>query len=170
MSSETSNADNEEQSDNPSRRFREEGADLNKAEEYDRKREKFLSSQNAKKNDTPSQEELKNLQQEEADLNKAKGKFDLKQEQARAQAIKNAGFEGFYNLRKEWSNTIQGWISALIIFDISITIFVGSGILKYHHYKWFIISVTLETFLQIVGMGYIAVRFLFSSQQKDDTP
>lgn len=76
--------------------------------------------------------------------------------------IEAKGREKFYALRQEWSVAIIIWISLLILFNVAITALVGLGYLNYKEYQWFITAVTIETFLQIVGMGYIAVKFLFS--------
>ena len=50
----------------------------------------------------------------------------------------------------------------LIAFSLIVTICVGTGILDYSRYEWFIIAVLVQTFLQIIGIGYVAVRLLFS--------
>lgn len=72
------------------------------------------------------------------------------------------GRKKFFQLRTDWSAYIACWISALIIFNGGLAIGVGTGWLNFTDMEWFITAITVETFLQIVGMGYIAVRFLFS--------
>jgi hypothetical protein len=72
------------------------------------------------------------------------------------------GRRRYFGLRTKWSWIIFGWISVLIIFNMILTYKVGVGSWKFEEYQWFITAVTVETFLQIVGMGYIAVKFLFS--------
>ncbi|WP_349935024.1 hypothetical protein [Acetobacter sp. A11-2] len=72
------------------------------------------------------------------------------------------GRRKFFDLREQWSAVIIIWIFILILFNISLSFLVGWGSLNFKEYKWFITSVTVETFLQIVGMGYVAVKFLFS--------
>lgn len=72
------------------------------------------------------------------------------------------GRRKYFELRSSWSSYIACWISALIIFNGGLAVGVGSGWLSFQNMQWFITVVTVETFLQIVGMGYIAVRFLFS--------
>ncbi|OBY24202.1 hypothetical protein [Leisingera sp. JC1] len=76
--------------------------------------------------------------------------------------IKTQGLREFYDLRKKWSGWIIFWISALITFNAILAVLVGAGALDFREYQWFISAVTVETFLQIVGMGYVAVKFLFS--------
>jgi hypothetical protein len=72
------------------------------------------------------------------------------------------GRKSFFQLRKSWSRWIIFWISILIIFNITLTGLVGFKFLSFQNYRWFITTVTIETFLQTVGMGYVAVRYLFS--------
>lgn len=79
--------------------------------------------------------------------------------------IESRGRDSFHTLRKDWSKIIINWITYLITFNIILTIGVGSGAFDFLKYKWFIISITLETFLQIVGLGIIAVNFLFSEKR-----
>lgn len=74
------------------------------------------------------------------------------------------GRKQYFALRSDWSGYIACWISALIIFNGGLAVGVGSGWLQFDNMQWFITAVTVETFLQIVGMGYIAVRFLFSHE------
>lgn len=81
---------------------------------------------------------------------------------ANIEQVELFGRKKFFELRETWSSVIIIWIFVLIIFNISISFFVGTKTLDYTQYKWFTTSVTVETFLQIVGMGYVAVKFLFS--------
>lgn len=81
------------------------------------------------------------------------------------QQIENEGKESFYVLRTCWSKRITEWISLLIIFNIFLTILIGFNWLNYKDYKWFVNSITFETFLQVVGLGYVAAHFLFSEKR-----
>ena len=71
------------------------------------------------------------------------------------------GKRAFFKLRKHWSAALMIWISSFIVFHISITIAVGLGTLDFLEYQWLIPLITVENFLQIVGMGYVVVRFLY---------
>ncbi|TMJ20133.1 MAG: hypothetical protein E6G92_10370 [Alphaproteobacteria bacterium] len=86
---------------------------------------------------------------------------------AARQEVETGGRKGFFDLRNRWSSAIIVWISILIMFNAALTVLVGLGGLDFREYHWFITAVTVETFLQIVALGAIAVRFLFSS---GDTP
>lgn len=81
---------------------------------------------------------------------------------AEDEAVEIEGRKAYFKLRQTWSKCIISWITFLIIFNVILTALVGLGIMNFEKYQWFITAVTIETFLQIVGMGYIAVRFLFS--------
>ncbi|WP_413207610.1 hypothetical protein [Rhodospirillum sp. A1_3_36] len=82
--------------------------------------------------------------------------------------IERAGRKDFFELRKTWSCWIIGWITALIGFNIVLTLCIGFSWLNFKEYEWFITAVTVETFLQIVGMGYIAVKYLFSDRPNNE--
>jgi len=77
-------------------------------------------------------------------------------------AVEIIGRKRYFDLRDKWSSWIIGWITALIVFNAGITIAVGAGCLDYSDYEWFITAVIVQTFLQIVGLGAIAVRYLFA--------
>ena len=82
--------------------------------------------------------------------------------EAQAKAVEIDGRERYFRLRDRWSTTMICWISALIAFNCLLTIAVGLGWLVYPGLEWFITAVLVQTFLQIVGLGAIAVRHLFS--------
>jgi len=86
--------------------------------------------------------------------------------EARAKAVEIAGREKFFGLRDNWSTIIMVWITSLILFNIGLTVAVGTGWLSYAGLQWFITTVLVETFLQTVGLGYIAVRYLFSDKSQ----
>lgn len=77
-------------------------------------------------------------------------------------AVEIAGRRSFYRLRHKWSWAIIIWLSILIIFNCGLAIAIGSGELNFSAYQWFITAVTIETFLQVIALGLIAVKFLFS--------
>jgi hypothetical protein len=67
----------------------------------------------------------------------------------------------FLELCYKWSWAIIAWVSLLILFNVLLTVMVGLKIFDFSDMQWFITAVTVEMFLQIVGMGYIAVTFFF---------
>ena len=78
------------------------------------------------------------------------------------------GRKNFFALRQTWSTAIIWWISLLIFFNVALTLAVGTGSLNFDGNEWFITAVTVETFLQVVGLGYVAAKFLFSSGDKSE--
>lgn len=79
-----------------------------------------------------------------------------------AEAVEIDGRQKFFKMRGTWSCWIIAWITFLILFNAGLTVAVGLKGVDYANMQWFITAVTVETFLQIVGMGYVAVKFLFS--------
>lgn len=67
----------------------------------------------------------------------------------------------YFSLRKHWSCAMIAWITVLVVFNIALTVAVGIGCLVFEQ-EWFVTAVTIETFLQIVAMGVVAVNYLFS--------
>ena len=81
---------------------------------------------------------------------------------AARETVELDGRKKFFWLRTKWSWVIVVWTTLLIWFNCYLAYKIGVGEWKFDGYQWFITAVTVETFLQIVGMGYVAVRFLFS--------
>jgi hypothetical protein len=81
----------------------------------------------------------------------------------RTDEVEIEGRKVFFALRTRWSTMIIWWISVLIAFNCALAILVGARWLDFTGLQWFVTAVTVETFLQIVALGAIAVRFLFSS-------
>jgi len=88
-------------------------------------------------------------------------KKDLAEAKAELARANVRGRQSYFNLRNVWSAFIILWITGLILFNCGITVAVGLGILDYVKYEWFITTVLIQTFLQIVGLGAVAVAYLF---------
>lgn len=82
--------------------------------------------------------------------------------------IEAQGASSFYSLRSIWSFCIIVWITILIVFNMLLTVEIGEGKYNFKDYQWFITTVTAETFLQIVGLGYVAAHYLFSNKNKNN--
>lgn len=89
-------------------------------------------------------------------------KKDVGMALASSELVELSGRTRFFKLRDTWSRWIIGWITVLIAFNILITLAVGLGCLDFEKYQWFITLVTVETFLQVIALGAIAVKYLFS--------
>lgn len=85
----------------------------------------------------------------------------LKNQEAEAKAIELKGREDFFKLRKKWSCAIIVWISTLIVVNAVIIFGVGLELVDFRDYYSLVFAVVVENFLQIVGMGYIIVQFLY---------
>jgi hypothetical protein len=77
-------------------------------------------------------------------------------------AVELAGRKKFFELRKHWSAAIITWISGLILFNSFLAVSAGAGWLDFSEYQWLITAISVETFLQVVGLGYVAAKYLFS--------
>ena len=78
---------------------------------------------------------------------------------AQRERIELDGRAAFFELRTLWSLVIIAWISVFIVFHIVVTFMVGLGSLNFTSHKWLIPLIVVENFLQVVGMGFIVVRF-----------
>lgn len=85
---------------------------------------------------------------------------------AASQAVEVLGRRRYFDLRDTWSTWIIGWITGLIGFNALVTVLVGMGCLDYSEYEWFITAVIVQTFLQIVGLGAVAVAYLFNDGKR----
>lgn len=94
---------------------------------------------------------------QETDADKEKGLLEAEEKR-----VEIGGRKQFFDLRKSWSRWIIFWITALIIFNVTLTALVGAGCLNFTSAPWFVNVVTVETFLQVVGLGYVAAKYLFS--------
>ena len=83
---------------------------------------------------------------------------------AAAQAVEVIGRRRYFELRDTWSSWIIKWITTLIAFNSFVTVAVGFKWLDYSDYEWFITAVLVQTFLQIVGLGAVAVAYLFKDK------
>lgn len=74
---------------------------------------------------------------------------------------KRVGAEKYYVLRDTWSFALRELLRVSIYFQVLLTVFVGLGVLNFVNYQTFLMLVVGENFLQITGMGFIIVKFLF---------
>jgi len=81
--------------------------------------------------------------------------------QADKEKVELEGRSQFFDLRGRWSIWIIVWISVQLLFQTVLTACLGLGWLDFKAYPYFLPIVTIQTFLQIVGMGLIVVNFLY---------
>lgn len=112
---------------------------------------------------------MENIKDLVARVENTKQEFDPELEEAQLRSKKELveidGREKFFDLRGRWSWCIIGWISTFILFHISITFFLGFGLISFKDNSWFLPSLIIENFLQIIGMGYIVVQFLYPKSE-----
>lgn len=83
--------------------------------------------------------------------------------------LRHKGLEQFYGMRLNWSRWLIGWISILVVFQVVLTLAIGSGALDFRGYEGFLMLAVGQNFVQIVAMALVVVRFLHS-RDKDETP
>lgn len=71
------------------------------------------------------------------------------------------GVRTFYSHRKYWSIFIVVIIGIIILFDTALTVLVGCNILNYEKYNWLLETVIGKTTLEILGLAFLVVKFLF---------
>lgn len=71
------------------------------------------------------------------------------------------GRKKFFELRSMWSKWIIAWITSFFIFHISLTVGIGIKWFDFTSHQWMVPMIVGENFLQVIGMGYIIVRFLY---------
>jgi hypothetical protein len=89
------------------------------------------------------------------------GQFRDPINQAKAEEAELRARIQFLALRETWSVFLIIWISSLLIFQIALTGLIGGGRLDFTKYQWFLPAVVAQNFGQVIGMGYIVVRFLY---------
>lgn len=101
-------------------------------------------------------------------------KLQLRLEDRRAEATQTLkereterkGREKYYELREEWSTYLIWLLAVMVGFQIVLVLLIGFGALQYQEYRNFLYAAVVESFLQIVGMCWIVVRFLFPHKKE----
>jgi|GEM_PF-1808764 len=94
--------------------------------------------------------------------------FAASRNAADRELIELQGRKQFFDLRGLWSWWLIAWITGLLIFHVLLTVSIGLKKLDFETYQWFLPMVVLQNFLQIVGMGYIIVKFLYPGSSTPD--
>lgn len=81
------------------------------------------------------------------------------------QRVELDGRRQYFSLQAEWSTAIILWITSLLAFNCYLVLVVGAGWLTYSRSPWLVTTFATEIFLQVIGLGYIAARFLFPTAQ-----
>ena len=73
-------------------------------------------------------------------------------------------YNSYHELRKKWANVLRNLLYAMVSFEAVLTFSVGLGWLHFPS-QVFLDLIVGQTFLQIVGMCYIVVKFLFPNDK-----
>lgn len=87
--------------------------------------------------------------------------FGFRKSKSSSEKIELEGRRDFFRLRKIWSVCIILWITIFIAFHGGIALAVGFGHLNYENHQSILLTILAEDFLQILGMGYVIVKFLY---------
>ncbi len=79
-------------------------------------------------------------------------------------AAERAAFDSYHDLRKKWANVLRNLLYSMVGFEACLTFSVGFGWLHFPS-QVFLNLIVGQTFLQIVGMCYIVVKFLFPNDK-----
>ena len=92
------------------------------------------------------------------------------EEEVEFQKAQRHGVEGYYELRKQWSRYLVCFLGSSILFQFLLTVSIGLKWLDFAQNQAILKMVVGENFLQIAGMGYIIVKFLYPEQKSDQKP
>ncbi len=75
--------------------------------------------------------------------------------------IRVSGLKAYFIMRERWSWILASLLIASIIFQFILVLIVGKNWLDFSKNKDFLLLVTGENFVQIIGLCVIIVNFLF---------
>lgn len=101
------------------------------------------------------------------------GKIDdfrqkLTEQRLKERETKREGLKKYYELRDKWSRYIRDYVWAMILFQALVTASIGFKWVDFTQYKTLINLIIGQNFAQIVGMGVIVAKFLFSDPKRDN--
>jgi hypothetical protein len=82
-----------------------------------------------------------------------------------AHRVEVNGRRQYFKLQGAWSTAIICWISGLLLFNCALVSAVGLALVSFDNTPWLVTAFITEVFLQVIGLGYIAARFLFPGPQ-----
>lgn len=91
---------------------------------------------------------------------------EYSEQSIRERETERKGREAYYDLRNRWSKYLGLFLLLSILFQMVLTFAIGTGRVAFDDYKPFLHVVISENFLQIVGMVYIVVKFLFPTEEE----
>lgn len=117
----------------------------------------------------PGTSELEKLLDITKSAGEPDGNIDVIRQKLADQALLNdetrrEGQQKYYELRDEWSSYIRNFVWAMILYQVLLTAAIGREWLDFTEYKTFLMLVVGQNFAQIIGMGVIVAKFLFSDR------
>ncbi|MCT4617578.1 MAG: hypothetical protein N4A38_05215 [Candidatus Gracilibacteria bacterium] len=90
---------------------------------------------------------------------------------SKIQEIRADGERDYYELRRQWSTKISSVLYAMVLFQYFILIGVAFGIVFemfiFEEAKPLLLLIAGENFVQILGLAYIIVKFLYPINKKN---
>lgn len=77
-----------------------------------------------------------------------------------------SGKRFYYKLRNFWGILLATVLTASIVFQFWLTYQIGTGNLRFQGYETFLGIVAGESFIQVVGLSLVIVKYLFPSDNK----
>lgn len=92
----------------------------------------------------------------------SKSEFDERRALSEETKIHLGGKRDFYKLRKEWSGHLKILLWILVSTQILLIFLVGIELFDFSEHKFFINIVMGGYFVELVGLFYVVVNYLFS--------
>lgn len=73
------------------------------------------------------------------------------------------GLKSFYSLRSWWAYFIMGCITLLILYDMTLTVLIGAGVLDFSTHSWYLYIHSGANLIEMIGLAFIVVKFLFNN-------
>jgi hypothetical protein len=86
---------------------------------------------------------------------------DFEIQSQKKEQVELDGRKQFFKLRNNWSWFIFGWITSIIVFHVTFVILIGCDVLNFSNQDWIIGATIIEGLLEIIGMGWVVVKFLY---------
>jgi hypothetical protein len=90
-------------------------------------------------------------------------------ESSEREKLRIKGLGEFFEMRMTWSRWLIAWVTGLIVFQVLLTVAIGTGALVFQGHETFLNLTVGQNFVQVVAMAVIVLRFLHS-RSKDDEP
>lgn len=87
----------------------------------------------------------------------------IREKESTEAQVKLLGLKDYYGMRRSWGDFLKKCLAVILGFNIILVAFVGIGWLKFED-DWFLRIVLATNFADIIGLVYLVVKFLFSSQ------